>query len=72
MTQPFPLDEMSTEKKLQMMEALWDDLSRNAGDLKPPDWHGEMLKQRAAAVEDGTESIEDWQQARERIEKETR
>ena len=30
MAHSLPLNEMSIEEKLQMMEALWDDLSRNA------------------------------------------
>lgn len=29
-----PLKDMTTEEKLQVMETLWDDLSRNAGDRK--------------------------------------
>jgi len=72
MAHTLPLSEMSIEEKLQMMEALWDDLSRNAPSLASPQWHGQVLAEREAALERGEDSFEDWQQARERIDKETR
>lgn len=72
MAQPLELDAMTTEEKLQMMEALWDDLSRNAGDIEPPAWHAGVLAEREAALECGDEEFEDWQQAREEINKATR
>jgi len=66
-----PLSEMSIEEKLQMMEALWDDLSRNTPALASPQWHGQVLAEREAALDRDEDSFEDWQQARERIERET-
>lgn len=72
MAQPFELNEMTVEEKLQMMEALWDDLTRNTDDLEPPAWHGEVLEGRETALEGGDEKFEDWQQARTEIDSETR
>jgi len=72
MARTLELNAMTTEEKLQMMEALWDDLSRTAGDIEPPAWHGEVLAAREAALERGDEEFEDWQQAREEIDKATR
>ncbi|MCC5865703.1 MAG: addiction module protein [Wenzhouxiangella sp.] len=72
MVRTLPLNEMTIEEKLQMMEALWDDLSRNAPDLATPHWHGKVLAQREQALERGEDQLEDWYQARERIEKEIR
>jgi len=54
-----------------MMEALWDDLSRNTPALASPQWHGQVLAEREAALDRDEDSFEDWQQARERIERET-
>ena len=31
-----PLQAMSVEEKLQVMEAIWDDLSRHVDELQPP------------------------------------
>jgi hypothetical protein len=63
---------MSVEEKLQMMEALWDDLSQNADEIQPPAWHGEVLAEREAAIARGDEQFEDWEAAREKIEKDIR
>ena len=72
MTHTLPLSEMSIEEKLQMMEALWDDLSRNAPELAVPQWHADVLAERKAAANRGDDQFSDWKEARERIEKETR
>lgn len=72
MAHSLPLNEMTIEEKLRIMEMLWDDLSRNAPDLVAPHWHGQMLSEREDAIERGEDQFEDWNRARERIEKETR
>ena len=72
MAHSLPLSEMSIEEKLQMMEALWDDLSRNAPELAAPQWHGDVLAERKAAANRGDDQFSDWKEARERIEKEIR
>lgn len=72
MAHTLPLNEMTIEEKLQMMETLWDDLSRNAPDRASPHWHDQILAQREDALERGEDQLEDWHQAREKIEKEIR
>lgn len=67
-----PLKEMTVEEKLQLMEAIWDDLSRNAEQLPPPDWHAEELAAREAAIARGEETFEDWETARRQIEQSIR
>jgi hypothetical protein len=59
---------MSVEEKLQAMEALWEDLSRNA-DLKSPAWHEEVLAERERQLEAGEASFMDWEQAKADIRK---
>ncbi len=51
-------------EKLQLMEALWEDLRSNAGDIPVPDWHKELLDERRKAVEEGQEEILDWDQVK--------
>ncbi|MGF1615550.1 MAG: addiction module protein [Gammaproteobacteria bacterium] len=65
-----PLKDMTIEEKLEVMEAIWDDLSRHADDMPPPAWHGEALAEREAAIARGEETFEDWETAKRRIEKE--
>jgi len=63
------LEDMSVEQKLRLMEDLWEDLSRNAADLAPPGWHADVLAAREASLEDSQDRFEDWNEARERIER---
>ena len=72
MTISLPLDQMTIEEKLQLMEALWEDLSRHADEMQPPAWHAEALAEREAAIARGEAQFEDWESAKKRIEKDIR
>lgn len=52
--------QLPLNEKLQLMEALWDDLRRNADSVLIPDWHKNLLDARRLAVEEGREQILDW------------
>ncbi len=67
-----PLNKMSIEEKLQLMETIWDDLSRNADKMPLPEWHREILAERESAIARGEEHFEEWDDAREKIEKDIR
>ena len=43
MSATLPLHEMSVPEKLRVMEALWEDLSRNSDALESPRWHKAAL-----------------------------
>lgn len=64
MSLPLPLSEMTLEEKLQAMEALWDDLSRNPEILESPSWHEEVLREREQRLSAGEERFVDWEQAK--------
>lgn len=64
-----PLKEMTIEEKLEVMEVIWDDLSRHADEMAPPAWHGEALAEREAAIARGVESFEDLEAAKQQIER---
>jgi hypothetical protein len=40
------LKEMSTIERIQTLEILWDMLSSEQENIKSPDWHGRVLKER--------------------------
>ncbi|MEN8260960.1 MAG: addiction module protein, partial [Pseudomonadota bacterium] len=44
MTISLPWEKMTIEEKLQVMKAIWDDLSRHANQMPPPAWHKRVLK----------------------------
>lgn len=67
MTISLPLKEMTIEEKLQVMEAIWDDLSHDADEVPPPAWHGKVLEALEVAIKSGEESFEDWEVAKRRI-----
>jgi len=65
-----PLEQMSIAEKLQAMEALWADLSRNAPDEAVPHWHGEVLAERERRLAAGEETVLDLQEAKRRLRRE--
>jgi hypothetical protein len=58
---------MTTVEKLQTMEALWADLSKNSDEFASPSWHGEILSKRDKSLSEGKELIHDWNKAKNRI-----
>lgn len=67
-----PLDQMSLAEKLQVMETLWDDLSRRPESLPSPDWHREVLLERKRLADEGRLKFQDWQTAFTEIRNEVR
>jgi hypothetical protein len=59
-----PLNEMSLEEKLQAMEALWEDLSREPDRIESPSWHEDVLKETQRRVESGEATFSDWEEAK--------
>ncbi len=64
-----PLNEMTIAEKLQLMEVLLDDLSRNADALESPEWHREILEEREQRIASGQARFSDWKQAKVDIRK---
>ena len=58
------IQRLSLNEKLQLMEALWEDLRSKGGEIPVPDWHKELLDQRRKAVEAGQEEVLDWEQVK--------
>ena len=66
-----PLNEMSAEEKIQVMESLWKDLCATAGSTLSPNWHQDVLCAREAAVQTGDMEIMDWEAAKQKISEDT-
>jgi putative addiction module component (TIGR02574 family) len=47
-------------EKIQIMEALWEDLRAHNEALPVPVWQRDILDDRRKAVEDGSEKVLDW------------
>ena len=61
----FAFENLTRTEKLRMMEALWRDLSADAGALDSPAWHRDALRQAEAALADGSAGWLDWSYAKE-------
>ncbi len=64
MTITLNLKTMSIEEKVEVMEALWRDLSTQAG-FESPLWHQEVLRARKG------EHASDWNETKKRIRRRT-
>jgi hypothetical protein len=51
-------------EKLSMMEALWDDLSRDPVGIASPEWHEQALKEAGRAVADNQAGFVSWDAAK--------
>ena len=63
------LSQLSFAQKLNLMEVLWAELTRDERKLKSPAWHETVLKDRQEAFMAGKATESDWEQAKKRIRK---
>lgn len=59
--------ELSTQEKLQIMELLWKDLSRDESSLEIPEWQKHILDHRMARIESGEAHYRDWDTVRQNV-----
>ena len=64
-----PLSELSLAEKVDSMESLWADLTKDEKALKSPAWHETVLKDREEALAAGKATASDWEEAKKRIQK---
>jgi putative addiction module component (TIGR02574 family) len=62
-----PIESLTVAEKLLLMERLWEDLSKQPSNVAPPEWHGDVLAARLAAVKEGRTGFVDWDAAKERL-----
>lgn len=67
MTVTVPLDQMSSADKSELMEDLWENLSRKPEEVESPSWHGDVLRGREAALKSGEEQVLEWGEAKSRL-----
>jgi hypothetical protein len=52
---------------MELLEALWDDLSRTPDLLESPEWHRGVVEERRRRLKAGEETLSDWTDAKEEI-----
>lgn len=63
------IQHLSREEKLQVMEAIWEDLSREDEQIESPDWHHQALQETDQRLTSGKEKIIDWDGAKKELRK---
>jgi hypothetical protein len=61
------LSGLTLAQKLDLMEALWNDLAKSEETLESPPWHEEILADRERALATGKAPVSDWGEAKDRI-----
>lgn len=51
------IDEMTAAQRIELMEALWKNMSERNVNGEPPDWHREYLSDREKAIANGEDSF---------------
>jgi putative addiction module component (TIGR02574 family) len=69
MLNELPLNTMSVGEKIQLLEQVWDNLCHQSGDVRYPEWHFAILKERQEQIEEGRMSVSPWSEAKERLQK---
>ena len=64
-----PLSQLTLPKKLNLMETIWADLTRDEAKLESPAWHEAILKDREEAFKVWRVTVSDWEESKERIRK---
>jgi len=58
---------LSRAEKLRVMEAIWEDLSREDEEVESPDWHQKALQETERRYSENQEKIVDWQAAKKEL-----
>ena len=61
------LDKMTTAEKLQAMEEIWTDLTRDPEVFESPAWHEDVLRERERAVEERREQFIPFSEVKKRL-----
>lgn len=66
-----PLEKMTVAEKMDVIDRIMADLSRNSSEVPAIEWHGEMLKKRAEDLENGKDRFISLDEAEARIRRKT-
>jgi len=66
-----PLERMTLADKLALIERVWESLTQKNADFTSPAWHGELLKSRLAAAENGAVAFRPLDEVKQRLRRPT-
>lgn len=65
------IDKMSIAEKMDILDRIMDDLSRNSSSVPEIEWHGDVLRQRAQNLKNGSDRFISLTEAEARIRSKT-
>jgi hypothetical protein len=65
------IHKMPFHEKLLVLEAIWDDISREEEKLDVPHWHKDVLDERERLIREGKAKFIDWDEAKGQIKEAT-
>jgi len=63
----FEIGHLSREDKLRLMEAIWEDLSKDDEEVESPKWHQEALEETEQRLNLGEEKKVDWHTSKKEL-----
>ncbi len=66
-----PLERMTVAEKMDVIDRIMADLSRNSSTVPIIEWHGDMLRQRAENLKNGSDNFISLEEAEARIREKT-
>jgi putative addiction module component len=67
MIAPDEIRQLSFHEKVQVMEMLWEGISREEDRVEVPQWHKDLLDERESLVREGKAQFVDWETAKKQI-----
>ncbi len=58
---------LSKKDKLKVMEAIWEDLSKDDEEIESPGWHHDVLQDTEKRLQLGEEKAVDWDTAKKEL-----
>jgi putative addiction module component (TIGR02574 family) len=62
---PAGFDDLPAEKKLEYVQNLWDRIAKHPEDLRSPEWHLEIVKERLSVLDRDGNPGRPWAEVRE-------
>jgi hypothetical protein len=67
MSVTLPLETMSVAEKFEVLDLIWEDLSRTPDSIPSPDWHRVEILKRFEGLANGVHKYSDWEDAKKRL-----
>lgn len=61
------IESLSVPERLALVDRIWSSLHSNPGDVPSPDWHKELLEERARRLDSGEATVSSLADVKKRL-----